>query len=52
MKNTYETAAIVELGQANRLILGMKFIDPFGYDWILGAGFYMWMEDDIDEGDE
>jgi hypothetical protein len=53
MKNTYEMPEIIELGNAQQLILGRKDIDPFGFDWILGPGFSTWLtDDDIDESDE
>lgn len=52
MKNSYETAGVVELGKAERTILGMKFLDPFGCDYALGPGFSCWLIDDIDESDE
>lgn len=52
MKNSYEAGAILELGKAECLILGVKYIAPFDYDWIFGLGFISWIFDDIDEGDE
>ena len=52
MKNSYETAAIIELGEARQMILGLKYIDWFDQDWMIGPGFGMWMVEDIDESDE
>lgn len=52
MKNSYEIADIVELGQARQMILGLKYIDWFDQDWMIGPGFGMWMVEDIDESDE
>jgi len=52
MSNNYETATAVETGVATQMILGMKYIDPLGVDWVLGPGFRMWMDEDIDESDD
>jgi len=52
MKNSYQTADIVELGKAGQMILGSKYIDWFGADMELGAGYGTWLYDDIDESDE
>jgi hypothetical protein len=52
MKNTYEMADVAEVAKAQHLILGGKYMDPAGFDWILGPGFYIYMEEDIDENDE
>ena len=52
MKNNYEVAEITKLGNAKDLILGMKFISPQAFDWLLGDGFYIFFTNDIDEGDE
>ena len=52
MRNTYEAGEILDLGKAEQLILGVKYIAPFDFDWILGMGFISWIFDDIDEGDE
>jgi hypothetical protein len=51
MNNNYETAAVVELGQAGNSIRGMKVQDPFSYDEVLGSGWRT-LETDIDESDE
>jgi hypothetical protein len=52
MRNSYEAGEIVDLGKAEHLILGVKYIAPFDFDWIFGMGFISWFFDDIDEGDE
>jgi hypothetical protein len=52
MRNSYEAGEIVDLGKAEHLILGVKYLAPFDFDWIFGMGFISWFFDDIDEGDE
>jgi hypothetical protein len=29
MKTAYDVAEIIELGQADQIVLGMKFVDPY-----------------------
>lgn len=52
MKNSYETADMLELGRARQMILGLKVLDPLSEDWVIGPGFYYWVIEDIDESDE
>jgi hypothetical protein len=52
MRNSYEAGEIVDLGKAEHLILGVKYLAPFDFDWLFGMGFISWFFDDIDEGDE
>lgn len=49
--NNYETAEVLELGQAQNKIRGMKVEDPLAFDFELGTG-WRWIETDIDESDE
>lgn len=51
MNNSYEVAEIAELGYAEHLILGRKYIDPCSADSVLGMWFGTWF-DDIDESDD
>jgi hypothetical protein len=51
MNNNYESPEVLELGQAQRLIRGMKWPDPLSCDSDMGCGFRT-METDIDESDE
>lgn len=51
MNNNYETPEVLEFGQAQHLIRGMKWPDPLFCDSELGCG-YRTMETDIDESDE
>ncbi len=52
MRNNYEMPEVFELGRAESLILGVKYIAPFDYDLVLGLGFVSWFLEDIDESDE
>ena len=52
MKNTHEIADVAELGNARDLILGMKFLSPQAFDFLLGDGWYLFFHEDIDESDE
>ena len=49
--NNYEMPEAIELGQAKALILGMKVIDPEGFDTEMGIGWRT-LTSDIDESDE
>ena len=49
--NNYEIAEVLELGQAQDTIRGMKVMDPFYFDGVLGDGWRD-LPGDIDESDE
>lgn len=51
MKNSYEMPEIIELGQIQGVILGVKVPDPIMCESILGCGWRM-LINDIDENDE
>ena len=49
--NNYETAEVLELGQAQNTIRGMKVVDDQYFDVTLGIGWRD-LPGDIDESDE